>query len=108
MNSAKSTPKFSKIEIITQRYIVVSIIIQALLCLTFAIATSIWNLSEIKSGVDCDTLDSPDINPNMGLRTSLVNGVETITPCYANITERLNDHAYWYLGLSYASNYVPD
>lgn len=60
MNSAKSTPKFSKIEIITQRYIVASIVIQAFLCLIFAIATSVWNISNVRGGVNCDTLKEPN------------------------------------------------
>lgn len=68
MNSAKSIPKFSKIEIITQRYIVWSIGIQAILCLIFAIATSIWNNSSVKGGIDCSQLDDPFTDTNMGSR----------------------------------------
>jgi hypothetical protein len=82
MNSAKSLPKFSKIEKITQTYIVFSIILQAILCLVFAFATSIWNKSSISGGVNCDELQGVNTTLPMGQRTSIVDGVREPTPCY--------------------------
>lgn len=98
MNSAKSLPKFSKIEKITQKYIVVSIIIQMVLCLAFALATSIWNKSYISGGVNCDQLINVDTTEPFSWRMSGEAGDRKITPCYT-MNERENIHAYWYLGL---------
>lgn len=99
MNSAKSLPKFSKIEKITQIYIVVSIILQGILCLVFAFKTAIWNKSTIEGGQNCDELKGVDTTVPMGQRTSLLpNGTRVASPCYT-MNERQIIHAYWYLGL---------
>jgi magnesium-transporting ATPase (P-type) len=42
MNSSKSKPKFSKIEIAMNRYILISILIQVLVCTFSALYTVIW------------------------------------------------------------------
>ena len=54
-------------------------------------------------GVDCAELDAADTGPNMGGRSSIVDGKRVLTPCYKDDDERLNLHAYWYLGLSLTS-----
>lgn len=98
MNSARSKPKFSKIEKITQKYIAVSLLIQCALCLAFALATSIWNKARISGGVNCDQLVGVDTELPMSFRAAGAPGDRKLTPCYFG-NERENIHAYWYLGL---------
>lgn len=100
MNSAKSIPKFSKIEVITQRYIVWSIFIQGILCLISAIATSIFNKSSVQGGIDCSEIKDVHTDTNMGNRYIILpNGTHEITPCYLP-GEREAINAYWYLALN--------
>ena len=100
MNSAKSIPKFSKIEVITQKYIVWSIIIQAVLCLISAIATSIFNKSSVKGGVDCSEIEGVITDTNMGSRYVKIGENDyKNTPCYLP-GEREAINAYWYLALN--------
>lgn len=95
MNSSQSRPKFSKIEIKTNRYITMGIGIQILVCLTSALYASIWEIVvgnekykylELDRNYIVDTFNTPD-GPQIK---------EGMTPLYITIPQNFGK---WFLAM---------
>ena len=52
MNSSKNKPKYSKIEIATDKYVVLGIVVQTIVCIISTIFNSIYEIYLKSNGVD--------------------------------------------------------
>jgi len=52
MNSSKNKPKFSKIEVATNKFIKIGVLIQMVICLAAAIMNSVWETVLSSHGID--------------------------------------------------------